>query len=128
MDQSRGNNLMGSVRTMYLTTFKFDGEKCEFVLGDQNGYFECVSFSYVRCFVFVKESDYFSNIISYTKARLFEESDFQSRVFEISRNAILEKIITDEMRTEAPSYYLIWTPDECFEIVGFEPPQIFRIV
>ena len=110
--------------TLYLSKFHFDGEKCEIVLSGNNGCREVLIFGFVRSFVFFKESDFFKEIGQYDQVRLMRNDNLPSSVFRIVKNPIVGKLLNGRLDEEAPMHFGVWTPDECFEVVSFEEPEI----
>ncbi len=110
--------------TLYLSSFHFDGEKCEIVLSGNDGSREVVTFGFVRSFVFFKESDFFEEIGQYDQVRLMRNGNLPSSAFRIVKNSMTDKLLAGRLDEEAPMHFGVWTPDECFEVVSFEEPAI----
>lgn len=111
--------------TLYLSEFRFEGEKCKIVLSSKNGRREVVIFGFVRSFLFFKESDFFKEISQYDQVRLIRNDSVPSSVFRIVKNPIVDKLLAGRLDEEAPMHFGVWTPDECFEVVSFDHPEIY---
>src|SRR3990167_9523614 len=105
--------------SLFLSNFLFDGEKCSIILSDLSGERERIQFSFVRAYLFFKEGDFYTEIGRYRKRSLIRQNGSNSSVFQILENPVIETILHKRLSGENPMYYGVWTPDECFEVVGF---------
>jgi hypothetical protein len=110
--------------TLYFKNLSFDGEKCRIALAGNSDSDEVVLFSFVRSFAFYKESDFYEEISKYEKRRLLRSDGQPSAAFQILKNPLLQRILSGRLDEEGPSYFGVWTPDECIEVVCFEEPTI----
>jgi hypothetical protein len=113
-----------AIVSLFLSNFAFDGEKCSITLGNLSGELEEIQFSFVRTYLFFKESDFYPEIGRYEKSVLSRLDGSPSSVFQILKNPIIENVLQGRFREENPMYFGIWTPDECLEIVASERPVI----
>lgn len=109
---------------LYLKSFVFSDGKCAITLSNSHGEVEKIEFNFVRSFLFYKESDFFEEISRYEKERVVPDSGKASNVFKINKNQMSELVFGDRLSEDFPMFFGVWTPDECFEIVGFEHPTI----
>lgn len=79
-------------------------------------------FDFVRSFLFVKESDFWPEFEKNETQRLLGDGGLAPHVFRVLRGGLLQSTLAGRMDEEEPSFFLLWTPDECFEVVAFAAP------
>jgi len=80
-------------------------------------------FDFVRSFAFLKESDFWREMAGYETTELFAAEAAAPLVSRINKGAVLERVLGGRLNEEDPSFYLVWTADECFEVVSFSEPE-----
>jgi hypothetical protein len=81
-----------------------------------------LTFEFVRSFLFLKESDFWQSLNQQDREAVFELTALGLKVFQVRDGALLDGLISDDLRAEGPIRYFIETDDECLEILGFENP------
>ncbi len=109
---------------MYFESLNFDEGKCVIRLLGIDKKIEVIKFDFIKSFSFFKESDLYDRISLYEKVRLFRPDGIESSVYKIEKNSIFGFIHKDDIDINELMYFLVWTPDECFEISCFDAPNI----
>jgi hypothetical protein len=86
-----------------------------------------ITFEYVRTFLFLKESDFFSEFAKYDHLQLIRGNERTVGVYRLLKGSILEGVLNHRLDEEFPQCFWVSTPDQCLEIVGFSEPQLRRL-
>jgi hypothetical protein len=114
----RIDQMNSPAETLYLKSTEFDGRRLSITLTGNSGHTKKIMFSFVRLWLFFKETDFWSDIARY------EKRDQNGQVFEISSGGLLREMIIRYSEDDRPHIYGVWTPDECFEVAAFDWPEI----
>ncbi len=109
--------------TFYLSSLAFTDGVLTLHMSDGRQPLGALTFGYVRSFVFVKESDFWAAFEAAEKSLVQGMPSDAPRVRRIGRGALAQSFLTRELVDEDPMIFFVWTPDECFEVVGFEDPR-----
>jgi hypothetical protein len=109
---------------IFLKRVKFEDAQAELFVGNDTGDAATIKFRFVRTLMVFKESDFFAEIARYQHEKIIDGGERTLGVFRISKSAILQDVLGGRLDKEQPMHFWLSTPDECVEIVGFEPPTI----
>lgn len=102
---------------------EFDGVQLTVTFGHDRDIYGSILFRFVRAFAFFKESDFYPEFAKAEREAVFPAFDENVGVYRL-KNTTLKSTIGNRFDEESPSYFLLETPDECFEIVAFADPQL----
>lgn len=109
--------------TFYLSSLDFTDGVLTLRMGDGRRPLGMLTFDHVRSFVFVKETDFWASFEAADRSLLLGDHPGEPRVHRVKTGALAQRFLAPELAEEEPMIFLVWTPDECFEVVGFEAPR-----
>ncbi|MFP1133367.1 hypothetical protein [Asticcacaulis sp. W401b] len=89
----------------------------------EKGCSEYIKFEFVRRFLFLKESEYWSISDDQDKELLISNNNGSVSIYLINSGSVIENSFSDDLKNERPYLYSVMTSDECFEVACFSEPS-----
>jgi hypothetical protein len=112
----------------YISSLNFSNGRLEIAIGNERieGRF---IFNFVQSYLLYKESNFWEKISTYKflQQYFFVRDEPSLGIFEISENSIIQNMRVERFLEDKARFYWVSTPDECLEIVTFDPPEFISI-